>query len=86
MIAGLHTLNTGTDFFNDCSALVAQNRREYPLRIFAGQCECIRMANTGCYIAQQHFAFFGLVDFDGFNFKRITCLPGNGGTCLHAFL
>jgi hypothetical protein len=46
----------------------------------------IRMANTACDIAQQHFACFRPIDFDRFNFKRFAGFPGNSGTGLHSRL
>ena len=83
MITGIQARNAGTNFFNDSTALMSQNDGKYSLRILAGQRKRIRMANTGCYITQQHFPFLRSIDFYCFNFKRFARFPGNGGTCLH---
>ncbi len=83
MIAAFHAGNARADFHDDARPLMAEDRREQPFRIGAGERVFIRVADAGGFHFHHHLARFGAVDFYHAEVEGFTRLPSDGRACFH---
>jgi hypothetical protein len=79
VVAGLYVCNTLTNGLDDTSALVSEDDGEGTLRVLAGQCVGICVADTGVVNLNADLVGPGWEDFDIFDGEVLAGFPGNGG-------
>ena len=86
MVALGDARHAAPDIDDDAGTLMAEDRREEPLRIAAGQCELIGMADPGRLDLDQHLSVFGAVELNLLDLERLTGLESDSSACLHDLL
>src|SRR5690606_7007974 len=71
------------DLDHHAGALVAENRREEPLRIGAGERELVGVADAGRLDLDEHLEGLRPLELDGGDLERLSRLEGDGGTDIH---
>lgn len=78
MVSGLYVCDALTNRLDDTSTLVPKDDRESTLRVLAGQCVGICVADTGVVDLNTDFTSPWGEDLDILNGKVLAGLPGNG--------
>ena len=86
MVAFGDARHAASDIDDDPRPLVAEDRREEPLRIAPGQGELVGMADPGRLDLDQHLSVFGTVELNVLDLERLTGLESDSSACLHDLL
>ena len=83
MVALFHAGHAGPDIDDDARALVAEDGREEPFGVGAGERELVGVADAGGLDLDQHLAAPGPVEVDLHDLERLALLDGDGGAGFH---
>lgn len=81
VVTGLYVCDALTNGLDDTSTLVSEDNGEGTLRVLAGQCVGICVADTGVVDLNADLVGPGGKDFDILNGEVLAGFPGNGGLC-----
>ena len=81
---GFTVRDAGADLAHDAGAFVAEDRRETPLGIEAGERVGVGVADARRHDLDQHLARFRTVEVDGLDGEFLLRLPGDRGARFHA--
>ena len=86
VVAGRDGRYAGADILDDRAALVAEDGREHPLGVGAGQRVGVRVADAGGDVSDEDFALLRPFDVDLFDLEWLARFMGHGGSRLHRVL
>src|SRR5437764_3587029 len=86
MVAFGNARHAAPDIDDDARPLMAEDRREETLRVAAGPCELVGMADPGRLDLDQHLSVLGAVELNLLDLERLTGLESDSSACLHDLL